>query len=69
MEYLGFWVTRTGIQPKTKVEAIVNMTHYPKKLKTGACVHMINKLLHGYLVQMVTYNTPSTVSYVAKGEV
>ena len=33
MEYLGFWVTRTGIQPiNKKVEAIVNMNP-PKNTK------------------------------------
>ena len=33
MEYLGFWVTRTGIRPiNKKVEAIVNMTP-PKNTK------------------------------------
>ena len=33
MEYMGFWVTRTGIRPiNKKVEAIVNMTP-PKNQK------------------------------------
>ena len=37
MEYLGFWVTRTGIQPiNKKVEAVVNMMTPNNK---NRCVH------------------------------
>ena len=43
MEYLGFWVTRTGILPiNKKEEAIVKMTH-PKNMKdVHAFIFIVN---------------------------
>ena len=43
MEYLGFWVTRTGIQPiNKKVEAIVNMNPPNNTKEVCAFIVMVN---------------------------
>ena len=42
MEYLGFWVTRNGIRPVKKVEAIVNMTPPKYIIQARAFVGLVN---------------------------
>ena len=43
MEYLGFWVTRTRIQPiNKKVEAIVNMTPPKNTREVCASIGLVN---------------------------
>ena len=43
MEYLGFWVTRTGIRPiNNKVESIVNTTPTKYKKKVCAFIGIVN---------------------------
>ena len=43
MEYLAFWVTKTGIRPiNNKVKAIVNMTPPKTKLQVQECIGLIN---------------------------
>ena len=53
MEYLGFWVTRSGIRPVKKVEARVNMTP-PKNIRqVNAIVGLVN--YHKYMWDRRSY--------------
>ena len=63
MEYLGFWVTRTGILPiNKKVEAIVNMT--PPKNTKHVRFHRPNKLLQRYVGKTARSITPFNGAYI-----
>ena len=75
MEYLGFWVTRTGIRPvnNKKIEAIVNMTPPINKKQVTSFMRLLKyyrdmwkKLSH--LLQLLTALTSKKVNFKQKND-
>ena len=69
MEYLGFWVTRTGIRPvNKKVEAIIKMTPPKNQKQVRSSIGLVNYsrdmwYKRSHLLQPLTVLTSKKVKF------
>ena len=68
MNYLRFWVTRTGIQPINNSRSH-SKNDATKEYQRGACMNRNSYLLQGYVDQTVTPITSPNITCITQGEV